>query len=126
MLPDFRKRLLENPGELLLHDYGVEVPLGTRIEVLEEERDLMHVILPPRSNLATPFAPLAIWPFGKRKRKKTPKVPTTPKTPEGPDTPEEPESPDEPTSSDSSICVCRTHSSACVCDSEDPDDCRVS
>ena len=46
--PAFRKRLLENPGQVLEDEYGVSLPGDHAIHVHEETDTAMHLVLPPR------------------------------------------------------------------------------
>jgi len=45
-LPEFRKRLLEEPAAVL-SEMGIMLPEGMVIQFLENTEDTMHIVIPP-------------------------------------------------------------------------------
>lgn len=42
----FRKRLLENPGEVIKNEMGAKIPDTVKIKVLEEDPQTIYLVLP--------------------------------------------------------------------------------
>jgi Nitrile hydratase, alpha chain len=47
---DFRTALLKDPAATLEREYGVKVPKGVKLRVLEETDEEIHLIIPGRPN----------------------------------------------------------------------------
>jgi len=43
---DFKKALIENPGEILYKEYDIKLPEGLTLKILEDTPDIKHVVLP--------------------------------------------------------------------------------
>jgi len=43
---DFKKSLIENPGETLSKEYDIKVPEGLTLKILEDTPDVKHLVLP--------------------------------------------------------------------------------
>ena len=43
---DFKKSLIENPGETLSKEYDIKVPEGLTLKILEDTPEIKHVVLP--------------------------------------------------------------------------------
>lgn len=44
---DFRRSLVDDPAGTLQREYGVELPPGTNVKVLEQTPDQHYIVLPP-------------------------------------------------------------------------------
>lgn len=45
--PAFKKRLMQNPNEVI-ESYGLEIPKGKKIVIMEDTKELHHVTLPEK------------------------------------------------------------------------------
>ncbi len=43
---DFKKALIENPGETLSKEYDIKLPEGLTLKILEDTPEVKHVVLP--------------------------------------------------------------------------------
>ena len=43
---DFKKALIANPGEVLSKEYGIKLPEGVTLRIVEDTPDVKHVVLP--------------------------------------------------------------------------------
>ncbi len=43
---DFKKALIENPGEILSKEYGIKLPEGVTLRIIEDTPEVKHVVLP--------------------------------------------------------------------------------
>ncbi|MEQ8170100.1 MAG: NHLP leader peptide family RiPP precursor [Candidatus Eremiobacterota bacterium] len=43
---DFKKSLIENPGETLSKEYDIKLPEGLTLKILEDTPEVKHVVLP--------------------------------------------------------------------------------
>jgi hypothetical protein len=43
----FRAALLRDPRGTLRREYGIEIPVGLQIEILEEKADTSYLVIPP-------------------------------------------------------------------------------
>lgn len=50
--PDFRARLLSEPEATLKQEYGFAVPDGMKLKVIEDSRNMSHLVLPPNPQLS--------------------------------------------------------------------------
>ncbi len=48
--PQFKARLLSEPAAVMT-EYGMHIPAGLEIKMVEQTEDIVHVILPPKGNL---------------------------------------------------------------------------
>ena len=56
--PAFRTRLLETPREALAEEFGVELPSGLEVVVVEERSDRIAIVLPVD---LSGLGPDAVW-----------------------------------------------------------------
>jgi hypothetical protein len=43
---DFKKRLEKNPEDTIKKDFGLEIPAGIKIKVIEDSDTLKHILIP--------------------------------------------------------------------------------